>query len=225
MNDKQSAFVERIGTSATHEIMNGLASVGQSTGLMQDLLGMGLGGGLRARLRRIFSSKTQASKDPEQRLQKSLLTVGHSMERTMRTTRALSRFLHSLTPSQEQISTIQALEIVTELMQPSAKQKKSTLRLLESETKDPFPAHPLPAYQAVVACIEVFLDKASQDELSLGCQGNALGGIVVTVQSSKLAPAEEDVPEVREICPDLAELGYAIERTPNGLAIHLPSSS
>ncbi len=222
MNDQQAAFVERIAAAATHEIMNGLASVGQSAGLMQDLLELGLVVGLRARLRKIFSSGSQAGRDPEQRLKKSLLAVGHSMEKTMRTTRALNRFLHSLTPSQEQVPISQVLEVAAELMQPFARQKKSKIRLLECEAKDrSFPVNPLLAYQALATCIEVFLDKTSQDELSLACQSKQ-EGMVLTVQSCKLQPAEEDVPVVKEICPDLAALDCAIEKIASGLAISLP---
>jgi signal transduction histidine kinase len=220
MNEQQVVFVERISAAATHEIMNSLASVGQSSGLMQDLLTLGVNRGWRAKLSKIFGSGSKAQ-EPGQRLQKSLLAVNHSLEKTMRTTRALNRFLHSLTPSKEPLSASQALQIIAELMQPFARQKRTELKLLQCPAENPCPISPLLIYQALAACIESLLQQTSNDQLSLDCQckDEVLSYIV---RSAQLQPADKDIPPLEGIAPKLAAQGCQLEVVTSGLALNLP---
>lgn len=220
MNEQQAMFVERMSAAATHEIMNGLASVGQSSGLMQDLLSLGFSRGWRVKLRSIFSSGSK-TQDPGQRLQKSLLAVNHNVEKTMRTTRALNRFLHSLTPSKEPVSASQALQIIAELMQPFARQKKTELELLECPVEVPCPISPLLIYQAVAGCIESLLQKTSKDQLSLSCQCKT-EILTYIVRSANLQTTDEDLPALEGIAPKLAALGCHLEVLASGLALNLP---
>jgi signal transduction histidine kinase len=217
MNDQDAAFVERMTAEATHEIMNGLASIGQASGLMGDLLELGLaGGGIRGLFKRGGGQDTKA------RFKKSITSVQNSMQKSLETTSALNRFIHDLTPGEEPARAKPLVESMGVLMRRSAKQRKVELKVEDMDPEIRVVAPAFVLYRGLAACIDALLAQAEPGiVLSLGCQAKG-PGVEFCVQTAS-AFAFGDLPEaLRQVGEELLRHGCTLHEIEDGYGITTP---
>lgn len=220
MNDQDAAFIERMAAEATHEIMNGLASIGQASGLMGDLLALGFGGG---GVKGFFKLRGKSGGvDTTARFKKSITAVQNSVQRSLETTNALNRFMHDLNPSQEPRSAKDIVSIMAALMRRSAKQRKVELLIGTIAPEYAVTIPLLPLYRGLSACIDELLGNAEPGMvLSLQCTKGPRG-LVFSVQSVVARPAGELEGTLQNVSSALSEIGCELYEIEDGYGIIVP---
>lgn len=220
MNDDEAAFIERMAAAATHEIMNGLASIGQATGLMNDLLALGLaGGGFKS----LLGLRRKSDRpDTLARFKKSLAKVRSGVDKSLETTQALNRFMHGLSPSNEPVLAGEMLKVIAALMRRAARQKKVELSVGQVEPGVTVTTHPFKIYQALAACVDDLLDKAESGEVfDLSCHLEAERA-VLAVRSSAPKPPGEVSEGLRKATLFLSPLNCGLNSIESGHAVTIP---
>ncbi|MFP4168410.1 MAG: hypothetical protein ACLFSY_06120 [Desulfonatronovibrionaceae bacterium] len=222
MNEHKAAFIERISAAATHEILNGLASVGQSCGLMQDLMALGLTRGWMGKLKYMLAGRGRPP-DAGKRFEKSLVAVNQGMKKARRTTRALNRFIHSLTPSGEEEPVHQLLEVTAVLMHPFAGRKKTELEVRDPDRGLVCPVSSFLVYRTLAACVDAFVDKAVEDQIYLSCYKQGQNA-VCSVQSLKVKCTEDMSRDLDALRQELQAEKCTLKAASTGFLLVLPLS-
>ena len=188
MSQSRDAFVERIASLATHEIMNGLATIKESGGLMRDLVAVGAVGpgasaegaspGLLGRL--LGRAPVPPADKAMAALTRSLDKNARGVERVHEIALALNRFLHGFTPPATPLPCRDAAHTMAMLLGPTARKLRRKIELVE-----PFPDSglagfaPLPLYQALAEEIETALAASDTTTTYLHCTAADAGPVFV----------------------------------------------
>jgi hypothetical protein len=224
MNKNDAAFIERISAEATHEIMNGLASVGQAAGLMSDLIAMGLcsGGGLLAFL---GLKKKTVKTNSIAKMKKALGSLRTGMDKSKETSRALNRFMHGMTPSDGATKAGQISADLIILMRRSAKQKK--IELKQAQIPDELAVDILPynIHRALAACVEELKEAIGMDgTITFSCsERDAM--LVFGVSAGASVSVENPSQAFHEAKADTDAAGVSISIVANGFEILVPRAA
>lgn len=217
MNESDSAFIERMAAAATHEIMNGLASIGQAAGLMGDLLDLGLAGGRDTR-KGFFGLRGKADQPhTTERFKKSITAVRNGVSKSLETTHALNRFIHGLTPEADPVRAEDLLKVVSVLARRGAKSKKVEIVVGRVDPDVTLNVLPIVIYRALVACIDKLLENAEAgDTFELSCH-REVDLSHLEVRSPRAVRGSKDMSEeLREISAALSALGCSLIRVERG---------
>ncbi len=216
MTDKDLELVERLIAAATHDIMNGLASVGQASGLMGDLLKMGLAGGSGGLLSFL---RPPAKDDPAPRFKKSIANIQTSADRCRDIAAAVNNFAHSLRPAQDPTPCKQVVETLTVLMRRIAAQKRTELKAGKIADN----AHVAPplttVYRALVACVDDLLITGSKGcSITLSCAIRDTH-VVFSVVGNKLKPSSQTPPALQDVAELLAKRDGSVVQNEAGYEV------
>jgi hypothetical protein len=224
MNDRETAFIERMTAMATHEIMNGLASIGQATGLMNDLLSLGVGGGRGGLLGCLGLGRKKDPGDATARFKKSLANVQSGMGKSLETTKALNSFIHGLTPSDEPVAAIEILEVMTVLMRRPARQKKMEFKKEPCERDTGVHVPAFGVYRALAACVDELLENAGAGaviEVSCGLES---GQAVFTVSSPGFRQTSDFSDAMKQTMHDLETQHISLKSIEAGYSVSVTKS-
>ena len=239
MNAGMRAFVERISSLATHEIMNGLATIGESAGLLSDLVALGVIGatsdepaprprqGLFGRLlgRRAAPAQDKATAS----LDRSLTRCATGVDRVGEVALALNRFLHGLTAHEDPVPGVAAVRVAATLLCPTARKYRRAIVVAE-----PFPdfglaGFPLLAlYRPLIESAEAALhvahapsaDAAAPETVYL--HGAVRGNRAAVVISDRPRPPTPDALFAADPGPGTTDISPRI-RLPHGEAVFSPA--
>lgn len=228
MNDRETAFIERMAAEATHEIMNGLASIGQAAGLMNDLVDMGIAGG--GGLSGIFSfgKGKKSGPDVKGRFKKSIGSVQNGLAKSMSTTQALNRFMHGLTPGDKPAGGEELLLTLAALMRRSARQKRVEFEIGNVDPEAALAVPPFSTYRALAACIDSLLHSAEPGSvITLSCRTESAH---VAFEARSQSPKPETLPEtlaeaLQDVSRALPEIAGEMHDTSHGYVVKAPAAA
>lgn len=232
MNSRDAAFVERMTAAASHEIMNGLASIGQASGLMGDLLDMGLvgpGKGPIGALKKALGASAEAKPDTLGRFKKALGAVRGGLDKALESGRALNRFSHSLTPQETSAKGHDLAWALVVLMRRAARQRRAEIITGKLNQEVRITAPLLPLYQALTACADALLALAEpKDEVGVTLD-LAEGRAVFSLKGPKGRPAPgpwtgQVAGDLEGLQDELAAMDCRVDAAPEGYVVSLPAS-
>lgn len=202
------AFVGRVTASLSHEIKNTLAIIGESSGLMGDLLDY---------------TAPPAEWAPYPRLKTLLTTIAEQVERSAIITKRLNRFAHSMDEQLVALELNDLLKEITNLAQRFARLREVGLETrLCSESLD-MRSDPFRIQQVVFHFIEVSLEFAPKNTTVAVASRRDKGAaqVVITDEAPPRAgwikklistphPSFEETEEQSD--PDLAVLGLIVAK-------------
>lgn len=149
MENSETIYISKVTTGATHEFMNVLATIRESSGLMADLL--------------FLSDETVSSQ--KEKFLKIVNAIQAQVKRGIEISSALNQFGHSLDGAKKNIDVNELLFEFACLMKRSAAQKKVQLQI-QSITPSLFVWVDYFNLQMVLAnCLESCLAKTSPDSI------------------------------------------------------------
>ncbi|MFC1856796.1 sensor histidine kinase [Thermodesulfobacteriota bacterium] len=156
MKEQEAAFISKITASVTHEFMNVLATIKETSGLMEDLLVMSV----------------DDSFPHHEEFSKTLNTIQEQIKRGMEISGMLNKFAHSMEELQARVELNELLDQLSILMRRFAMLKRVKLAVNPHESPLYIRINPFLLQMILVACLEYCFDRT------------ASGG-VVTLQSFK----------------------------------------
>ena len=213
-------FIERIAAEATHEIMNGLASIGQSVGLMEDLMAMGLIGGNKGFLG--LGGRKSKGIDVRAKCEKSLASVRSSINKTMNVSMALNRFIHGQDAEGKHISAREAIETVEALMSRPARRRRTEIQVSSIEKFSDMNLKPAAAYRVLIGCLDALLAEAEPGtviEIACRAQGD---GVLFELSSGRPVSRNEELAGLEVTAEKLKAEGGSLEISGDGLSAFFP---
>ncbi len=156
MRKQETAFISKITAGVTHEFMNVLSTIKETSGLMEDLLAI----------------SGEASFPHYEKFSKTLITIQKQVKRGMEISGMLNKFAHSMDEPEARVEINELLDQLSTLMQRFARLKKVELTVNPLETPLEIRIDPFRLQLILVACLEYCFDRTAR------------GGIV-TLQSHR----------------------------------------
>jgi C4-dicarboxylate-specific signal transduction histidine kinase len=138
MRDGEEVFVGRILAGMTHELLNVFATIGETAGLLDDLLARG-------------GAPAHPGHD---RAQRSLSRIRNQVTRGTEIGERLNRFAHSMDEPAARVEVDHIVEQMVFLMQRSAHLRRVTLCALPAQQSPVISTRPLQLQLALGACID-----------------------------------------------------------------------
>lgn len=157
MKEQESAFIGKITAGATHEFMNILATIRETSGLMEDLL----------------SLNRDTSFSHKEKFTKTLATIRKQVDRGMIISETLNAFAHSMDESKARIAIHELLDRLVFLMQRFSRLSNVQLTRDHTHQIEPPPvifSDPFKLQLSIASCIET-------------CLANTSPGGVITLQT------------------------------------------
>ena len=214
--DRELAFVGKITASVSHELMNVLATIRESSGHIEDLLAL-----------------DKTSFPYHEKLNRTLATIRGQVNRGMEIGNRLNLFAHSMEDQKKRLEVDSLLESLACLMQRSAGLRQVQIRIERSEPPVEIEADPFLLQMILAACIEYCLDRtAAGGTISLKCRRSG-EGIAIRCTGKPISMEAEDTgapPDrdesynetLRELCADLSHID---DQDQAGLEFILPYNS
>ncbi len=146
MNQQEIAFFGRISAGLSHEIKNVLAIIKESSGLMEDILGLA----------------KENSIPHQDRLFTACANIKKQIDRGVDLTTELNRLSHSMDYPSAEVDLNDMLNQITLLMQRFARAKKITLSSLPGDSSLSLRTDPFRLQMLLGAAIDYCLEKAPQ---------------------------------------------------------------
>ena len=156
MRKQETAFISKITAGVTHEFMNVLSTIKETSGLMEDLLAI----------------SGEASFPHHDKFLKTLITIQKQVRRGMEISGMLNKFAHSMEDPEARVEINELLDQLSILMQRFASLKQVRLTVNPSESTLDISIDPFRLQLILVACLEY-------------CLGRTARGGVVTLQSHR----------------------------------------
>jgi len=156
MRKQETAFISKITAGVTHEFMNVLSTIKETSGLMEDLLAL----------------SGDASFPHHEKFSKTLIIIKKQVRRGMEISGMLNKFAHSMEEPEAWVEINELLDQIAILMQRFASLKRVRLAINPLESPLDIRIDPFRLQLILVACLEYCFDRT------------ASGG-VVTLQSHK----------------------------------------
>ena len=193
MRREETAFIEKITASMTHEFMNVLSTIKESSGLMEDLLSL--------------SGETSFSHHVK--FTQKLAVIREQVKRGMELSGMLNRFAHSIDEPKARIDLNELLEQLSILVQRFAALKKVELTLDPVKAPLELRADPFRLQLILVACLETCFDRVAPG-----------GRVTVQARERKegigiqclMEPDGESIKETDELLRELAGLQHTLHR-------------
>jgi len=151
---REVAFFGRTTAGISHEFMNVLATIRESSGLIEDLLAL-----------------DETSFPCRERLSRTLHTIRGQVDRGMEVSGRLNRFAHSVDDRAAQVEVNGLLGQIASLMERHADMREIEVSVEDSEYPVMAQADPVRLLMTLAACIEYCLDQTAGGGLiSLACQ-------------------------------------------------------
>ena len=174
-NDPEVAFIGRVTAGVSHELMNVLATIRESSGLIEDLLAM-----------------DDTSFPYREKLSRTLVTIRGQVKRGMEIGGRLNWFAHSMDDRAMRLEVNELLGQLASLMQRLAGMRKVEVRAEEVEPTVEIEADPIRLQMILAACIEYCLDRtASGGIITLGCRRRGDGIAILCTGNPGHAVAED----------------------------------
>ena len=141
MTRKETTFFARITAAVTHEFMNVLSTIKETSGLMDDLLSISM----------------DASFAHHEKFSRSLAVIREQVRRGMEIGGVLNAFAHS-TEEEARIEINELLDQLSILVHRFARLKKIELTVIHLETPLKIPTDPFRLQWVLVSCLEYCLD-------------------------------------------------------------------
>jgi len=156
MRQQEAAFIGKMTAHTTHEFMNVLAVIRETSGLMEDLLAL----------------SGDASLPYHEKLSKTLTTIARQVSRGMKISAMLNKFAHSMEEGEAWVEVNDLLDQLSILMQRSTGLKQVNLTIGPLESPMDIRIDPFRLQWILVTCLEHCLDRTAR-------------GGVVTLQSHR----------------------------------------
>jgi C4-dicarboxylate-specific signal transduction histidine kinase len=145
MRKQETAFVGKVTAAMTHEFMNVLSTIKETSGLMEDLLAL----------------SGEASFTHHEKFSKTLIIIQKQVKRGMEISAMLNKFAHSMDEPEARIEIGELLGQLSILVQRFAKLKRVELTLNPLETPIEILTDPFRLQLILVVCLEYCLDIAA----------------------------------------------------------------
>jgi len=187
MRDQETAFIGKITAGVTHEFMNVLATIRETSGLMEDLLAL----------------KRETPFPHREKFEKILTVIKKQVVRGMKISGSLNRFTHSMDEPESRVEINPLLDQLAFLVQHFANLKRVQLTVEPVEPPPVIDTDPFRLQFILVACLEY-------------CMGLTAEGGMITLQSRNIdrAIAIRIVIEAGTIHP---EKSFSFPEEPSGL--------
>ena len=153
MRDRETAFIGKITAGVSHEFMNVLATIRESSGLLEDLLAL-----------------DGTSFPKREKFEKSLAIIRKQVHRGMEIGDRLNRFAHSMDDPEARVEINQLLDQLLYLMQRFARLKQTQLKFHPLESDLEIYMDPFLLQMILCACLEYLLDRMeSGGTITLHC--------------------------------------------------------
>ena len=157
MREQETAFIGKITAGVTHEFMNVLATIRETSGLMEDLLAL----------------SRETSLPHRKKFAKMLTTIKKQVVRGMEMSGSLNKFAHSMDEPESRIEIDELFGQLAFLVQRFARLKQVQLTVNPVEPPLAIYTDPFRFQLTLVACLEY-------------CMECTAGGGVITLQSRKI---------------------------------------
>ena len=152
MRKQETAFISKITTGVTHEFMNVLSTIKESSGLMEDLLTL----------------SGDASFSHQEKFSKTLIIIKKQVRRGMEISGMLNKFAHSMEEPEATIEINELLDQIAILMQRFASLKQVRLTINPLETPLEIRIDPFRLQLILAGCLEYCFDRtASGGDITL----------------------------------------------------------
>ena len=152
--DREVAFFGRTTAGISHELMNVLATIRESSGLIEDLLAL-----------------DDSDFPCREKLARTLVTIRSQVDRGMEVSGRLNRLSHCMDDRAAPVKLNGMLGHVASLMQRHADMRQIEVRVTDSQPPAMVQADPVRLLMGLAACIEYCLDRtAGGGVVSLECR-------------------------------------------------------
>lgn len=184
-NDHEVAFIGRVTAGVSHELMNVLATIRESSGLIEDLMAI-----------------DDTPFPYREKLLKKLTTIRGQVNRGMEIGDRLNRFAHSMDNRIVRLEVNELLGQLASVMKRSAGMRQVDVRAEAAESPVEIEADPIQLQTILAACIEYCLDRtATGGVITVGCRRED-GGITIFCKGNPgLAPAEDAGSRATRVAP------------------------
>lgn len=208
-DDHEVVFIGKIASGTSHEFMNVLATIRESSGLIEDLLAM-----------------DDTPFPFRGKLSRTLRTIRGQVDRGMEVGGRLNRFAHSMDSRAVRLEVNELLRQIASLMQRLAGLRQVEVRVEGAETPVEIETDPVRLQMVLAACIEYCLDRtAGGGVINLECRRRREGIAVLCTGSPVLSAAEN--PGFPSYCDVLDEfrdhLSTLGSQGATGLELRVPS--
>lgn len=145
MRKQETAFIGKVTAAMTHEFMNVLSTIKETSGLMEDLLAL----------------SGETSFPHHEKFSKTLIIIQEQVKRGMEISAMLNKFAHSMDEPEARIEINELLNQLLILAQRFAKLKKVQLTLKPLETPIEIVIDPLRLQLILVVCLEYCFDRTA----------------------------------------------------------------
>jgi len=142
MREQDTAFIGKITAAVTHEFMNVLSTIKETSGLMEDLLAL----------------SGENSFKHHEKFSRTLIIIREQVRRGMEISEMLNNFAHSMDEPEAWIEINELLDQLSILVQRFAKLKKVVLTLNPLETPLEIRIDPFRLHLILVTCLEYCFD-------------------------------------------------------------------
>jgi len=174
-NDREVAFIGRVAAGVSHELMNVLATIRESSGLIEDFLAI-----------------DDTSFPYREKLSRTLVTIRGQVNRGMEIGGRLNWFAHSMDDRAVRLEVNELLGQLASLMQRRAGIRRVEVRVRGSESPAEIETDPIRLQMILAACIEYCLDQtAGGGVITLECQRRGDGIAILCTGNPGLVVAEK----------------------------------
>ncbi|RJQ61435.1 MAG: hypothetical protein C4530_06370 [Desulfobacteraceae bacterium] len=214
-NIREIAFFGRITAGVTHELKNVLAIIGESSGLMEDLIQI----------------SKESSFPHAERMHRAIETIREQIQRGVEITTRLNRFAHDPDHAVRSIGLNETLENLAALTNRFARLKNVALAVQKSEEAITIESRPVMLQMVLFICIEYGLDiltAGGRIDIQPAVEdGNSRIRFRFTDTAAEPAAMTAAAPGEEKwtmLAPLLFELGATAERdhAPGSMVLHLP---
>ena len=145
MKEQEIAFIGKITAAMTHEFMNVLSTIKETSGLMEDLLAL----------------SGESSFQHHKKFSKTLVIIREQVRRGMEISEMLNKFAHSMDEPEAWIEINELLDQLSILVQRFAKLKKVELTVNPLETPLKIFIDPFRLQLILVSCLEYCFDSTA----------------------------------------------------------------
>ena len=174
MREQETAFIGKITAGATHEFMNVLAIIRETSGLMEDLLAL----------------SRETPFPHREKFEKILTTIKKQVFRGMKMSGSLNKFAHSMDEPESRVEINPLLDQLAFLVQHFANLKRVQLTVNPVEPPLAIYTDPFRLQLILLACIEYCLERTDGGGV-IALQSQSLGkgiAIRIVIEASTIHP-------------------------------------
>ena len=177
MRDRETAFIGKITAGVSHEFMNVLATIRESSGLLEDLLAL-----------------DGTSFPKREKFEKGLAIIRKQVHRGMEIGDRLNRFAHSMDKPEARIEINELLARLLFLVQRFFRLKKIQLNFHPAESPLEIYIDPFLLQMILCACLEYLLDRMeSGSAISFQCRRISQGVSIRCLGDKPFSSSAEDI--------------------------------